>query len=523
MKSGLEGSWRRLTIAFSGPPTAFQCSARATSASQKRGRNSETGRNVRCEPSKNRSRPQTANNEQDQRRTTNKVPEHFLRAIYHGKCADLGICSQQDQASRFSQSCAKWFSSRKLLLTEAGVGPAAAKALGSLLRVSPSFTELNLAKNRLGDRGVLELTRFLSENSSLVHLDLASNSISPEGVTPLFTMLATHSSITSVSLASTQGLHRNRLSCKGAASLEVLLRNPILAFLNLAGTLLGPEDLPLLTKALLGNQTLLSLNISENHFGHKHVKKFLSAVSSTNLKELDISGNKLGNEGAERLGALLSSRCKLTHLSVARNGISALGAYCVFSALKNNGVLESLVFQGNWVGPRSGPSLNPCLSSNTALKYLSLSDCGLNDLGTTSISVGLGNNRGLKTLILSQNHIGNEGATALAESLLWNRHLLSLNLASNLIGSAGIVELSNSLRANPVLLELTLKSNNVKDGGAELLVELLRWKSTGLALELANNPIGTKNLLSLQEVARKHQRTLMKDSAASLKKELDSN
>lgn len=93
-----------------------------------------------------------------------------------------------------------------------------------------------MARNNLGDEGLLVITELIRLNPSIVHLDVSSNSISPNGAYEFFTQLADIHSLISVDISSKDGLNRNKVSVRGCEPLEMLLKyNHPLQFLNLRG------------------------------------------------------------------------------------------------------------------------------------------------------------------------------------------------------------------------------------------------------------------------------------------------
>ncbi|KAL1251662.1 hypothetical protein QQF64_019458, partial [Cirrhinus molitorella] len=110
-----------------------------------------------------------------------------------------------------------------------------------------------------------------------------------------------------------------------------------------------------------------------------------SALKSnpSHLRELDLSGNQLGDSGVENLGALLcSSQCKLKKLHLCECRITEKACLILTSALCSNlSHLRELDLSGNKTENKGLQILCDILNnSQCKLERLSLNDCGITDV-----------------------------------------------------------------------------------------------------------------------------------------------
>lgn len=223
---------------------------------------------------------------------------------------------------------------------------------------------------------------------------------------------------------------------------EVLVRfldrinehNPNLTHLALNNFRMKPLDAEFLAAALQRNSYITSLDLKFNRLRAEGAKLIAEV---TTLKVLDISGNKIGDEGAEAL----ARNFHLTSLTVTL--CSRIGFVGV-TALAKNTTLKELDLGGNHIGDGGAQAL----AENTTLRTLGLQSCGLSLLG---IAVLLKNTT-LTSLSLGYNDLKNEGAILLASSTT----LFSLSLMANRIGFQGI----KALAQNTNLTSLNLTRNN---------------------------------------------------------------
>ncbi|XP_050958281.1 ribonuclease inhibitor-like [Labeo rohita] len=139
------------------------------------------------------------------------------------------------------------------------------------------------------------------------------------------------------------------------------------------------------------------------------------------LKELDLSGDKLGDLDGEKLSALL---------------------------MDSHSKLEKIMLNNCELTEKSCSVLATVLSSKTILKEMNLNNSRLLDSGVKEICEGLKNPVcELKILKLSDCSITEEGYKALASALRSNpSHLIELDLTGNDPGQSGVKELSDLLQ-----------------------------------------------------------------------------
>ncbi|ROJ25461.1 NLR family CARD domain-containing protein 3 [Anabarilius grahami] len=144
----------------------------------------------------------------------------------------------------------------------------------------------------------------------------------------------------------------------------------------------------------------------------------------SNLRELYLNMNKLGDSGVELLSVVLENpHCKLDKLGLSYCGVTDEGCAALASALRSN------------------PS---------HLRELNLSYNNLGDSGVKLLSAVLENPHcKLEKLVLSKCGVTDEGCAALASALRSNpSHLRHLNLNGNNLGDLG-VKLLSDLKDDP--------------------------------------------------------------------------
>jgi hypothetical protein len=187
---------------------------------------------------------------------------------------------------------------------------------------------------------------------------------------------------------------------------------------------LNNDDVISLAKALMGNSSVTTLDLSHNLVGGEGVKHLSLAIRIDNsITFIDLSNNLIGYDGIEYLSLGLEKNTSITHIDLSFNMIG----------------------------------LSQCFRDKS--KLVELFEKSL----------------GLKYLNLSYNHIGTEGAKILAKSLAKNQTIYYIDLSNNSIEFEAIEILANLFRLNEnsSLKYIKLHDNLITTEEARLLAKQL--------------------------------------------------
>ncbi|XP_056121680.1 NACHT, LRR and PYD domains-containing protein 12-like isoform X3 [Rhinichthys klamathensis goyatoka] len=312
--------------------------------------------------------------------------------------------------------------------------------LTSALKLNPShLRELSLSRNNLGNTGVKHLCDVLKDSHcKLERLRLSCCDMTDEGCSDVTSALKSNPSH-----LRELNLIRNKLGDSGVKNLSDLLMNPQfkLEKLHVCGCSITEKQSLILTSALKSNPShLRELDLSRNKLENSGVKNLsdllmnpqfkleklhlygsisekqslilTSALISnpSHMRELDLSGNELGNTGVKHLcDVLKDSHCKLERLRLSLCYMTDEGCSDVTSALKSNpSHLRELNLSWNNLGDSGVKNLSDLLMNpQFKLEKLDLYRCGITDV--SSLTQSLTNSKALqflKVLDLRHNKIG---------------------------------------------------------------------------------------------------------------------
>lgn len=149
---------------------------------------------------------------------------------------------------------------------------------------------------------------------------------------------------------------------------------------------------------------------------------YLSMADLSHFVQIDLSTNKIGDDGIEKLSKIIPFLEKLEYLNVSMNQISSNGFNKMFESLKQAKSITELNVSGN----------------------------SLRDLGMVVVASFLEVSSTIKIINLSYNAIEDKGIELLVEGILKNESLKSINIASNKFTGASLSHLLKLFKKNAI-------------------------------------------------------------------------
>jgi hypothetical protein len=220
------------------------------------------------------------------------------------------------------------------------------------------------------------------------------------------------------------------------ALLQALVRAPRLRQLDLSGNWIGNTGAKLILRFLRSSRSLRRLRLRWNSFTESAGGTLRAALQSKcgrRLVELDVGGNWLRNTGVLRFASCLPTHPTLRVLRMDLNSMQSAGMRGLVRALRNNTLLQVLDLAGNTIGDRGVLDLAKLLGDRRAAP--------------------------LESVNLQLNHlISDAGASYIADVLASSR-IQQLDLGGNKIGNYGAARLLSAASSSSTLAELWLDDN----------------------------------------------------------------
>jgi len=273
----------------------------------------------------------------------------------------------------------------------------------------------------------------------------------------------------------------------GGGEARMIAGHPTLRTVDLSGNKIGREG----AQALAANETFDVLMLRRCEMGDEAVQAF---EHNTKVRRLDVSGNAIGNTGA----TALARNGTLAELDASDNLIDDEGAL----ALAANALIIKLYLRNNFFGDAGALAL----ASSETLIELDLSGNGAEGDDIEDVDQGIANlaalmrrfgqNKTIKSLGLGDLGITDRDI----EELRANTSITRLGLAGNHIGDRG----ASALGAHPTITELDLRDNFIEEEGVMALLANPRIDT----LDLRHNFLSDKAKAALEAARLRFKKLL---------------
>ena len=317
-----------------------------------------------------------------------------------------------------------------------------------------------------------------------------------------------------------------------------LTEAPRLVQLDLEGSLdlrsrIGDDTTIMLTALLPRFPNLYELNLSKNNITNKGCSYLATRAlfpdfvdnqwQNSRVVTLNLSENKIGDEGLVSLATMLKKNEHLSKLDLSRNSFSPIGLSFLSKGLVKTKFshLKELYLEDNDLPSGATDPLLEVLSRKetdgsdcTTLKTLSLSGIKLYSAGAVKVAMMLRANQTLENLFLSNCELDQEcpktkpkftlpgqqkkyrddtGLIELSKSLAINQGLKIIDLSSNSLVTQEFIAIVLYLKANPntTLEHLKVHDNNIGISMAQfrpLIIEEVLPNPALKKIDLYSNP-----------------------------------
>ena len=366
--------------------------------------------------------------------------------------------------------------------------------------------KVELQDNLVNDECMHTIKNLISAKQ-VIYLNLASNQISTEGLKIIQNEVISSHSLRYLNFGVTEGSFRvNNYSADGGIILaRILLNNKSLETLILQENLLGEDAGDKLWAALIQNENLKKLVISDNKIRNKGARSILE--NGNGLISIDLSDNDISPEICFDLKNLIIHSKNLKEVIWNGNYVGLKGINFIVEALKHKSKLKSLSLRNTSIGKLGVKTLAEGLIKN---EFLQILDLGSNSIIFDSFRYlcdSMNTNK-IRILRCKNNLLGDDSMKYFSETILNNdskSNLVSFDFSSCKIYDQGLIYLLHSLTKNSKINWINLKDNYFSHEIDFVILNFLEKNTTLTHIDLTKNRFSFQCLQKVNKIIKRNR------------------
>ncbi|CAI9609553.1 unnamed protein product, partial [Staurois parvus] len=239
-----------------------------------------------------------------------------------------------------------------------------------------------------------------------------------------------------------------------------------------------------LASGIRNNQTLRTLNLSENNLEGPHFSDLMAALTTSRIEKLLLDNNHLTDSSCLYLASGVRNNQTLRTLDLSINNLEGPHFSDLMAALTTSQI-EEFLLGNNHLTDSSCPHLASLIRNNQTLRKLNLSMNNLEGPHFSDLMAALTTSR-IEKLHLWKSHLTDSSCPHLASGIRNNQTLRTLDLSGNNLEGPHFSDLMAALTTSRIE-ELELGDNQLTDSSCPHLASLIRNNQTLRTLNLSWN------------------------------------
>ncbi|XP_077319569.1 uncharacterized protein LOC143942188 [Lithobates pipiens] len=420
------------------------------------------------------------------------LQEFFAALVHFIKYNPDRLQETLDEAESYKDGRAKIFlrflcglsdSSTRSMLTS-HVGELSTQAARHVITwIQKKIPEQRSDKSVRDNRDLLNVFYYLHEsrNEALVSQCIGSNKVDFSDV-HLYPLDCSVLSFILQSCRDTEeiNLHSCNIQSEGLKKLLPALHN--IKSLTLSMNHLTDSSCPHLASGIRNNQTLRTLDLSDNNLEGPHFRDLMASLTKSRIEELQLSSDYLTDRSCPHLASGIRNNQALRTLILSKNKLEGPHFRDLMEALTTSRI-EKLHLDYNHLTDRSCPHLASGIRKNQTLKTLILTGNNLKGCLFRNLMEALRTSR-IEELQLDYTHLTDHSCPHLASGIRNNQTLRTLNLSYNNLEGPHFRDLMEALTTSQVE-KLQLYNNDLTGSSCPHLASGIRNTQTLRKLSLS--------------------------------------
>uniref|UniRef100_UPI00398E4FF3 NACHT, LRR and PYD domains-containing protein 3-like n=1 Tax=Pristiophorus japonicus TaxID=55135 RepID=UPI00398E4FF3 len=383
-----------------------------------------------------------------------------------------------------------------------------------LLLIANYFTGIKLSGANIRDAGLKILSEVMQRRDcKLQNLKLDGNNLTHKSCEQLVTALNVNHRIILLDLSDNNILDQGiSILCNALKDEQCTLQT-----LSVGGNKLTPSCCEYLISVLETNKTLVELDLSNNRIGEEGLQELSKALTKENCKlqklglnsifafDFGIMGTYEDTPGAEILCNVLASKnCTLQSLRLAKNSLTQKCCTDLISSLSDNHILTELDLSSNNLHNEGITTMCEILKGpNCKIQSLKVANTKLTSDCCGTLASVFNTNQTLTELDLSMNELGDNGVKTLLSSFKDSHcKLQNLGLSKTGLTDACSKDLESTFATFETLIHLDLSHNKFTDKSTENFYDLISHCASLRTIRLEKNRFSANKYKKLEDLKK---------------------
>jgi hypothetical protein len=268
--------------------------------------------------------------------------------------------------------------------------------------------------------------------------------------------------------------------------------------LDLSSNMLGDEGIRIITDSIKLNKSIKSMNISYNNISGNGLL-YISEIflKNNSIEKLFISGNNISGLGMQSLMSTLANNKSIRHLDLSNNKLKNEDIFAVSNFITKNLRFEGINISYNFLDSTTLNQIGLSFKENRTLKFFKGTNLGLNVESTPYLLQHLSNTN-IQEIYLDNNFIGATGGILISNVIKSNKKLKIVSLKNCNLNKDSLTCICYSFQQNSNLSNINLELNNFDFDSIEFLCETIADKD--ITVNLSKSHIESQVLERIKRI-----------------------
>ena len=386
------------------------------------------------------------------------------------------------------------FQLSKFSVSHNAITDKAADLLAEILSQNVGLKELDLSCNSLQATGTTIVCKGMNKMKNLIKLNISNNDISSEAAHDIAVVLSHNTSLEELDFSC------NNFGASGTARLFLSMKSfTRLITLNAGNIRMTDFAADIVANVLNNNSNLKELDLSNNKIQAVGAMEIFKNTIILSLNKLNISHNNISDQGADNIATFISQNTELQELDLSHNNLQAAGAVKICRTNISK-LIKFNIGHNTIITTEASNDMAAFISLNNKLQLLDLS---YSNLGFVSTFKNMQSTNNLSVLKIVNCYIISEAAKELATLLQYSSKLTEIDLSHNNLSTTDAVKIFKGMKSVSYLVSINISHNMISDEAAGSIANVLLYSTKLKELDLSHNYFSASGIVKIFQEMKK--------------------